>query len=261
MAVPDSPFSDIARGYDAGFSDLAQVRVLRERVQRLMLAHFPRGGSILEIGCGTGIDARFLAGSGRAVLATDPSRGMLAVARERCHGLENVDFVHMPAEHLACVRDRSMDGILSNFGALNCVERLQPVFNDAYHILRDNGVFIVCLLNRFSIAETVAYLQHGKVRQAFRRWRRGGVSVSVGTQSVLTWYHSLRAIKRMIRGKFIVQHVAGLNILTPPPSFEGLYRRHPKLIALAGAVERRIDTLPVVSTLGDHYVIVLERFE
>jgi hypothetical protein len=65
----------------------------------------------------------------------------------------------------------------------------------------------------------------------------------------------------MIRGKFTVQQVVGLNVLTPPPSFERLYARHPRLIGFADAVERRVDSLPVLSTLGDHYVIVLERFE
>lgn len=261
MAETDSPFTDIAPGYDAEFSDLAHVRALRDRVQKLMLAHFPPGGRILEIGCGTGIDARFLAGHGYRVLAADPSRGMLGVAKQRCRDIDAVDFARMPAEHLACVRDRSADGILSNFGALNCIEHLEPVLNDAYHILRDNGVVILCLMNRFSLTETLAYLQHGNIRQAFRRWHRGGVRVSVGAHSVLTWYHSLRAIKRMIRGKFTLLHVVGLNVLTPPPSFTRLYARHPRLIAFVQALERRVDTVPVLSTLGDHYVVVLERFE
>lgn len=261
MTETDSPFSDIAPDYDAAFSDRAQVRALRERVQKLMLARFPQGGRILEIGCGTGIDAHFLAEHGYSVLAADPSRGMLRVAKERCRDIDAVDFARMRAEHLACVRDRSVDGILSNFGALNCIEHLQPVLNDAYHILRDNGIVILCLMNRFSLTETMAYLQHGNVRQAVRRWHRGGVRVSVGAHRVLTWYHSLRAIKRMIRGTFTVLDVVGLNVLTPPPSFERLYARHPRLIAFASALERRIDTVPFLSTLGDHYVVVLERFE
>lgn len=252
-------FTDIARTYDSAFSDLPHVQWIRAQVQELMLRFFPRGGRVLDLGCGTGVDADFLVQSGFQVVAADPSAGMLETARGRTS--TDISFVRMPAEHLACMRDGSCDGILSNFGALNCVERLSPVFNDAYHVLRDNGTFILCLMNRFSITETVAYLQRGKVRSAFRRWRKHGVFVPVGSDPVLVWYHSLRSIRRMIRGKFIVQRVVGLNILTPPPSFERTYHRFPRLTRRLLRLETVINRVPPLSTLGDHFVVVLERFE
>jgi len=262
MRTVDKPFSEIAPDYDATFSDLPHVRSLRARTHALMLQHFPRNGRILELGCGTGIDAAFLAVQGYDVLASDPSTGMLREARRRLQGFaQRPNFLCMPVQHLACLRDQSFDGILSNFGVLNCIDNLAPVLEDAYHVLRDNGTMILTLMNRFSLTETVAYLQHGQMRKAFRRWRRGGVLVSVGKGSVLTWYHSLRSIKKMIRGKFTVQTVTGLNILTPPPAFERIYASHPKLVALADALDRRIESIPVISVLGDHFVIVLERFE
>ncbi|MBI5648806.1 MAG: methyltransferase domain-containing protein [Ignavibacteriae bacterium] len=259
--MSDSPFSDIAASYDAEFSALPEVRRLRERVYALAREFFPKRGLILELGCGTGVDARLLAEEGWEVVASDPSSRMLAETRAACEDLPTVYPLRMPAEHLACVRDRGVDGVFSNFGALNCVRHLEPVLRDIYHVLPDNGVAILCLMNRFSITETVAYLRRGRLREAFRRWRWNGVSVPVGHRHVLTWYHSLRSIKRMIRGRFTIVRVVGLNVLTPPPSFTYFHERAPRLMALARRMERRLDTLPIFSVLGDHFVIVLERFE
>lgn len=45
---------------------------------RLLLAHLPPAARVLEIGCGSGRDAAFLASHGFRVVATDPSAAMLA---------------------------------------------------------------------------------------------------------------------------------------------------------------------------------------
>lgn len=50
-------------------------------------------GRILEIGCGPGKATSLIARHGRQVLAVDPVPEMLAVARRRCAGFPNVDFV------------------------------------------------------------------------------------------------------------------------------------------------------------------------
>jgi ubiquinone/menaquinone biosynthesis C-methylase UbiE len=262
LVPPVDPFSEVASQYDSSFSDKPFVRSLRQRVQDEMLEHYPRNASILELGCGTGIDAVFLAEHGYQVVASDPAMGMLDMTSDRIRTSgQQVSVLQMRAEHLSGIRDASFEGILSNFGALNCVQNLETVLNASHRILRDNGVFILTLINRFSIVETLAYLRHGKTKEAFRRWHRSGVSVPVGTGNILTWYHSLSSIKKMIKGKFTIQKVLGLNILTPTPSFEDAYDRHPRLVRIAGRMERMVDTMPIVSTLGDHYVLVLERFE
>ena len=257
-----SAFSDAAGSYDAGFSALPQTMRARARVLALMTEHFPPGSRILELGCGTGIDALALSERGCTVVATDPAAGMLAVARRRCAGHDDaVSFVRMSAEHTGCFREGSFDGILSDFGGLNCVEDLGPVLADAYFVLRDNGVFLLCLMNRFSFSETVAYLQRARFREAFRRWNARGVYVPVGKHSVLVWYHSLRSIRRLIRGTFSISNVVGLNILTPPPAFTRWYDAHPHLSKALGAVEDAVDAVPLISSLGDHVAIVLTRFE
>ena len=52
-----------------------------------------RGGSILEVGCGTGRVALRLAQEGVPVVGLDFSPGMLAVARQKSQGMSNVRWV------------------------------------------------------------------------------------------------------------------------------------------------------------------------
>jgi len=53
----------------------------------------PKGGTVLDIGCGTGALTERFARAGTKVLGLDISPGMLSLARQRCSGLENAVFV------------------------------------------------------------------------------------------------------------------------------------------------------------------------
>ena len=65
--------ADFAARY--GAADLAPLH-------RLLLAHLPPAGRVLEVGCGTGREAAFLAGRGFTVIATNASEAMLDQARQ-----------------------------------------------------------------------------------------------------------------------------------------------------------------------------------
>lgn len=69
--------------YDTRASDFAGRYAAADvsPLHRLLLAHLPPGGRLLEIGCGAGRDAVFLAEHGFAVVAADASAAMLDQAR------------------------------------------------------------------------------------------------------------------------------------------------------------------------------------
>src|ERR1035437_11001672 len=76
-------FSRAAAEYDEHAIGNPIIQRLRSRAQSRMLYHWHAGDHILELNCGTGADALFLARHGIRVLATDGAAGM--IERTRAH--------------------------------------------------------------------------------------------------------------------------------------------------------------------------------
>ena len=121
-------FDSVAEQYDDQFTRSVVGRTQRDAVWRKVAATFSRGQHILELNCGTGEDALFLARNGISVTALDASRKMVLQARRR-HGLEApcspIRFELVPTENLGELNDAPLfDGVFSNFSGLNCVPDL-----------------------------------------------------------------------------------------------------------------------------------------
>src|SRR5208337_2607391 len=119
-----APFDAVARAYDARFTSSLIGRAQRESVWLEMDRLFRPGQRILDINCGTGVDALHLAARGIHVVACDVSPRMLAVARRRLDASphrHHADLRTLAIEHVGQLEgDGLYDGVLSNFSGLNC---------------------------------------------------------------------------------------------------------------------------------------------
>jgi ubiquinone/menaquinone biosynthesis C-methylase UbiE len=103
------------------------------------------GDHVLEIGCGTGRNLRFLseaAGRNGRVYGVDLSQGMLDKAREMCaqHGLSNVTLAH--ADALEYRAPQPLDGVL--FGlSYNTMPNHRAVLQHAISQLRPGGRVVI----------------------------------------------------------------------------------------------------------------------
>ncbi|HET9800005.1 MAG TPA: methyltransferase domain-containing protein, partial [Gemmatimonadaceae bacterium] len=70
-------FDAVAARFDARFGEWRSVAAQRRSVRAALAKAFPRGAHVLEIGGGTGLDARWLAARGREVQLTDPAPSMV----------------------------------------------------------------------------------------------------------------------------------------------------------------------------------------
>src|SRR6185503_14599440 len=70
--------------YGAWLSVAAQRRAVRAELERA----FPPGAHVIEVGGGTGEDARWLSERGRTVLLTDVSPTMVCIAEEKLRPLD-----------------------------------------------------------------------------------------------------------------------------------------------------------------------------
>ncbi len=83
QALGVAPFDGAAATYDATFTATRLGRWLRDAVHARLAALFPPGSRVLELGCGTGEDAVWLAQRGVRVVATDASPRMVEMARQK----------------------------------------------------------------------------------------------------------------------------------------------------------------------------------
>src|SRR5215467_4453792 len=107
--VHAAPFDEAASRYDQVFTNSAIGRAQRLSVWEELTRTFHAGDHILEIGCGTGVDACYLAERGVRVLACDSSPKMIALASRRLKDSPQSELVQaqvLPAEQIGSLRGR-----------------------------------------------------------------------------------------------------------------------------------------------------------
>lgn len=136
----DAHFWDrIARKYAADpIKDMAGYERTLERTR-----HFLRpGGTVLELGCGTGTTALTLAPHVSRIVATDVSSEMIAIARERAAAQNgsNADFA-VATPNSVPWPEGSFDAVLA-FNLLHLLAARPSVFARVHRLLKPGGLFI-----------------------------------------------------------------------------------------------------------------------
>lgn len=257
------PFDTIAPDYDKTFTDTPVGRYQRRVVTGILSRRFQPGMHILEVGCGTGADTVFLAGRGVRVTATDASSAMIDMTRQRVEaaGVQGlVDCLACPAEQLP---DQSFeapfDGLLSNFGALNCLPDLTPLNGLLSRHLRPGGYAVLCFLGRWCLWEMAFHMMRFDGQTAFRRMAPDGAMVPVGDEMMRIQYPSPRQIAAVCRpvGRHI--RTTGVGLLIPPSYMNPFVERHLRLFRMMSRLDRIAARIFPLNRLGDHYCLEVER--
>ena len=258
MKTAATAFDALARSYDQDFVGTRIGTRMRDAIWRRCAARFPAGTSVLEMNCGTGVDAAWLAARGVDVLATDTSVAMLEVAREKA-GNHNwpgkLRFQQLSWEQLDSLQESGFDGALSNFGGLNCVEDLKRAAKALAVKLRPGATALLCIMGPLVPWEWVWFLAHGQSAKAFRRLRRGGAVWS----GVSIHYPTVGAVRRCFRPEFKMVRAAAIGAVLPPPYTEPFFAQHARTLAVLDYVERRCERLWPLPQLADHYLLEMVR--
>lgn len=257
MLPAGAAFDAIAGGFDAAFDPWLSVAAQRASVRAELLAAFPPGARLLEIGGGTGTDAAWLVERGREVFLTDASPAMVTEARRKI----GPNAEALAAEDLAELARRGMrfDGVYSNFAALNCVANLAPVGRALAGLVRPGGKAVLVLFGCCCPGEIVTEAIRGRFGDMFRRFRRGAVPASLRGRRFTVRYHRRAAIERAMAPGFRLTDRKAVGLLVPPSAAEPWISRHPCLLAFAEAVDRRLAR--ALAPFGDHVAYVFERVE
>jgi SAM-dependent methyltransferase len=270
-----SPFDEMAADYDRSFTASAIGSLMRQAVWRRLDACFRPGDRVLELNCGTGTDAIHLARRGVRVLATDIAPAMLELTRAKVAraGLQQlvaiqqlaIEELRIENEELRIEREAfsilnssfsiPFDGVLSNFGGLNCVADFPGVAASLAAYLRPRGMALLCVMGPLVPWEWAWYLWRRQPAKAFRRLRRGGVS----WRGLTIRYPSIRSLRRAFAPSFRLRRASAVGALLPPSYAEGWAVRRPRLLARLNRWERWLEMLPPLPWLADHYLLELER--
>jgi SAM-dependent methyltransferase len=262
--IYSAPFDAIADRYDEIFTTSKIGQAQRAAVWEELESAFRPGHRVLEIGCGTGVDACFLAERGVTVLACDSSPQMIAVATRRVREDGKQSSVHprlLAAEDIASLRDTdSFDGAFSNFGALNCVRDLHSFARTLGTLLRPGATALLCLMGPCCLWEMGWYLAHGNPRKAFRRLHRGQVAGHLIEQaSIGVYYPSVRKLARIFAPEFRLKGLKGIGVSVPPSYVESRAERFPRLLHLGMRIDSILGRCPGVRALADHILLKFER--
>ncbi|GJQ20946.1 MAG: hypothetical protein HBSIN02_13010 [Bacteroidia bacterium] len=253
-------FTEIAPDFENSFENPTTAG-FREEVYRVVTALIRPGDSVLDINCGTGIDANALAHRGFKVTGVDISPGMLREAAKKAARRPNLslEFLESSFDDLSAVSGRTFDLVLSNFGGVNCTDVPGRVFEQVAGVTKPGGYFLAVIMPRVSLWEIIAGLTRFDLRSAFRRMRKSAPSTGFGGHTFQVHYFSLRALLREASQWFTTRWIRGVWILSPPPHAESFRRRLPGLSSFLARIERRIAKLPIFRALGDHVMILFQR--
>ncbi|MCC7503534.1 MAG: methyltransferase domain-containing protein [Flavobacteriales bacterium] len=230
---------------------------VRERVRSECMKFVRPGDRLLELNAGTGIDSVFFAEQGIHVLATDQAPGMLAQLRSKQRAGLSLDVKALSFMDLDQLKGQRFDHIFSNFGGLNCTDRLDVVLREAYELLPPGGHMHLVIMPRLCLWE-LAWSFKGQFRRAFRRLKKGGTMAHLEGVYFPCHYYDPGAVARMVPD-LQVRVIKGLSVFFPPPHMQGKAERWPRLTRLAERLENRLCTRWPFRSWGDHYLIILER--
>jgi SAM-dependent methyltransferase len=245
-----------AENYDSIFSETVIGRVQRDAVWRELDKHFQAGMRILELNCGTGVDAVHLAGRGVHVVACDLSSRMIDAARKRlgATGLGAlVDFRMLATEEIgSLVGEAPFDGAFSNFSGLNCVQ-------DIARLLKPGAKTLLCMVGRFSLWEMAWHLAKGRPAVALRSFKRKPTTHISAQNAVLVHYPSVSHMRRMFAPEFRLRGWMGVGVAVPPSCLEPVARRVPGVVGSLAKLDRYLNRAPVFRGMADCVLLQFER--
>ena len=145
-------YDRVARVYDLRY-DTSRGKVYHRHISRHMLDWLPKGGLLLDLGCGTGLFMRRYGELGGTAIGLDISRGMVTAAREQAGWFE---YLVGNAEVLP-FGDRNFDAV-SCVLAFSYLENPGLMLREAFRVLKPGGCLAVSTLSRTVITSLVPAL-------------------------------------------------------------------------------------------------------
>jgi len=234
---------------------------MRIQVHEHCLRHFKTGDRILELNCGTGIDAVFFAEQGMKVHATDISDGMLTELRKKISekGLEERITTHQCSfTELQQVGDKKFDGIFSDFGGLNCVQEIDKVIAQFKNLLKPGGVATLVIMPPVCPWELLLAFK-GNFKTAFRRLKKNGAPSHLEGETFMSYYFSPSEIIKAFGSEYQKIELQGLGCFVPPPYLENFPKKNPSSFNRLKKLDEKYGHTFPFNSWADHFILTMQN--
>lgn len=257
-------FDDFAASYDTDFTQTAVGKLQRDRVWQYLRAALAPEQQILELNCGTGVDAFWLSAAGHEVLATDISAEMIRQCEARL-SQSNADsmpgFRRMAVQELTQhLDDQRYDLLFSNFGGLNCLQSQELVDfgTTACSLLKPGGRLIAVVMPEACWWEQLYFTGRMQWGKAWRRWRGEADFALPSGEYAKIWYYSPRHFMRLLGKHFTLRAIRPIGFYVPPSYMDHWFQKYPGWLHWLGQQEQKLDNSAWKARFADHFLIDLE---
>jgi len=260
MLQTQHAFDSVAADYDGPRGNNTLIQRMRMTMWAEFERRFARNARLIDLGCGTGLDAVHLAKTGRRVVATDwsPHMVMRTAARAADAGLAHrVDARPIGAHELQLL-DGRYDGAYSNLGPLNCVPDLRQLAAQCTRLVRPGGVMVFSVIGRLCPWEYL-YYRWKRPERARIRAAKGPVAIPMNHHTIWASYYWPREFHAAFEDGFELLDYRALGLFLPPPYLVAWYEKHPRFFEFLGRIDDLTGGWPGLRNAGDHFLIVLRR--
>lgn len=256
----EASFDKAAVNYDTIFTNSEIGKLQRNLVYKQLSKQLGSVHHVLEINCGTGEDAIWLAKQNFKVTATDISPKMIEEAKNK-ESLDNLDFEVADINSISIsFPNNNFDLIFSNFGGLNCLTEteLQGFFKNSGSLLSEKGKMTLVIMPKNTIWEQFYFLAKAQFSKAFRRKKEFAIA-DVDGEKVPTYYYNPKDIVNLAKHDFELIDHKPIGFFVPPSFLEPFFKNKKGLLQFLNRLESEIRNWSFLSKYADHYIITLQK--
>jgi len=232
------------------------INWMRNKVRQHVLLFWKPGETILELNAGTGLDALYFSEKGFYLHATDNADGMVAEIRKKANDkitAERCSFLELDK-----LRKQEFDHIFSNFGGLNCTDKLDEVIKSFSALLKPGGTATLVIMPPVCPWEMAVALK-GNFKLAFRRLKKGGASSNLEGVSFTSFYYSPKTVIKMFGEEYTTLAIEGLASIVPPPYKENFPTKYPRVFKALTSLENSLANAWPFYAWADHFIITMQK--
>jgi|YelNatPaOPRAMG01_1025707.scaffolds.fasta_scaffold00161_2 SAM-dependent methyltransferase len=251
--ILEAEFDEISENYESSIKSNPVAVYMRARTSNILTQTVREGMNILEIGCGTLIEASAIR-SNVYLTCAEISNEMILRAKEKSKKVEQVNLETLKTSTGFVKTGKKYDIIFTTFGYLD-LEEIETIEITLKENLKAGGIFIGAYWNRLGLMDMFLSLILGRYKYVKQKIA-GMVLPDLSRFTTATIPKGPFAFSNM-KGFSEIKRI-GLCTIIPPYNFSKVAKRLATKHLLF-AIDKLVSSMPLLKNFGDYIIVVLKR--